>query len=246
MPVRRSQPRMVYPRPPIKEAACEVVFRENQPWDITLPAIIYSKLRESYPSRPSMGTSSFFRSRQDSVPQVVLSTVDARKQVKFGANSLVVSVLAPYNGWEEFSPRIKQALSTFIKVTEPAGIASIRLRYQNEIRIPGKSYTFSEYFTILTSVPKEVPPTFVGFHHNIMTRYKDADETTLQLIFSSVPTDETEALVAGLDIAVSTTKVSETLQVAKIMRLVNELKIRASDVFEALITEKTRALFRDD
>ena len=79
-----------------------------------------------------------------------------------------------------------------------------------------------------------------------MTRYKDADETTLQLIFSSVPTDETEALVAGLDIAVSTTKVSETLQVAKIMRLVNELKIRASDVFEALITEKTRALFRDD
>ena len=110
---------MVYPRPPIKEAACEVVFRENQPWDITLPAIIYSKLRESYPSRPSMGTSSFFRSRQDSVPQVVLSTVDARKQVKFGANSLVVSVLAPYNGWEEFSPRIKQALSTFIKVTRP-------------------------------------------------------------------------------------------------------------------------------
>ncbi len=207
---------------------------------------MYEKLRDSYPNDPSVAEPDAAHAGgagRDSNAQVVLSTVDNLKQVRFGESTVSVVILAPYNGWDEFKPRIRQAIAAFMKVTEPTSVSRIRMRYRNLIRIPGESFYFNEYFNISLNYPDEIPKLFSWHYNGLRADYKDNENTSLQLIFSSADSDGEGRIGTLLDIAAIRRNVHEPMAIGAIMKIINDLKLRVSNTFESMITDKTRALF---
>ena len=40
-----------YKNPPIVEALCEFEFISSQPWDLTIPGLIYEKVKDEFPDK---------------------------------------------------------------------------------------------------------------------------------------------------------------------------------------------------
>ena len=139
--------RRIYRNPPIVEAVCEFRFvTDLDEWDLTFPGKLHSELREAYPGKPrsqEIFHTEFPGQRREGSSlasrteiRVQFTTEDGQKLVSFGPDVLSVNGLAPYEGWEEFEPRIQEAFEVYVGVVKPSAIRRIGVRYINKIGIP--------------------------------------------------------------------------------------------------------------
>ena len=138
-----------YKNPPIEEALCEFTFAhsaQGQQIDLTLPGRfqMHPSIKGEYsgpartqnvqtianaPNNPAFAI-------HDVIFRIQLPTVDGTRLISIGANTLAVTVLRPYEGWEAFKPRIRCALKAFSEVTGLSPVMRIGVRYINRIVVP--------------------------------------------------------------------------------------------------------------
>ena len=123
-----------YPSAPIREAVCEFRFRSEGPFDIAIPGLVYTVLREEYPTRVespvnagqlsvSVSSLQLGRTPQDPFEPRMGEAMRFGQDLRFwrkdsndgvivlGQDRLAISHHAPYRSWEMFQPDIIQAFT---------------------------------------------------------------------------------------------------------------------------------------
>jgi uncharacterized protein (TIGR04255 family) len=243
-----------YRNPPIEEAVCEFRFAPGPAWNLTVPGLFYEKVKDSYTGEPRQQnliateiqpghepTNSEIKVRQEMIKLLIPSS-DNQRLVGVGPDVLSVHVLRPYKGWDEFSQRIDQVFEDYTEVAKPIGINRIALRYINRIVIPStQPIELIEYFTIATHIPEGLPSRISGFLTRIESHYEDIPiKLVLTFADAIAPVEQSEFI---LDLEISQDWVDKPLPLQEVHSNLYELKQRAWQAFETLITDRTKELF---
>lgn len=143
-----------YSNPPIVEALCEFQFVPGQPWDMTIPGLLYEKIKSEFPVKQlQMGFGIGLQPKEESLQQIVEMSQrmqflrsDKTALVQVGPDFLTINHLKPYPTWEEFKPLIIGNLKIYQEVAKPKGFKRIGLRYINKIDFDQHPIELTDYF----------------------------------------------------------------------------------------------------
>jgi uncharacterized protein (TIGR04255 family) len=240
-----------YRNPPIVEALCEFRFEPGAPWDMTIPGLVYERIRDGFPKRRQAKIfEASVAAGPEGIGQQVLTAdrmqflrEDEKALVQVGPNLLAVNHLKPYPTWQEFLPLIRQGFDAYLAAANPKGIQRIGLRYINRIELPGERVELADYFEFRPFVGERLPQDYGPFIVGVQIPFEDSrDVLRLQLASAAVETPGTVAVMLDLDYylaqpgKVSKDGVFDWIEVAH---------DHVEEVFEACITDRVRQMFEE-
>jgi uncharacterized protein (TIGR04255 family) len=244
----------LYENPPIVEAVCEFHFEPSQPWDWTVPGLVYDKIKDEFPKKHQRNIVEVeMHAEQQQVAQRVKGGVaqmqflrdDERALIQVGPDLLTVNHLKPYPKWGIYQAMIIHALQVYRQVANPKGLKRIGLRYINRIQVPEPIFEIEDYLLAVPSVPQSVPQAFRVFIQRVEIPFERVNGLLILQSALGVP-EESEsaksALMLDLDF-VTLDATSVTLDAA--MEWVGQAHDEVENTFEACITPKARALFKE-
>jgi uncharacterized protein (TIGR04255 family) len=165
--------------------------------------------------------------------------------VAVGAGVLGAHVLKPYSGWERFRPQIEEALTAYQEIADPGGIRRIGIRYVNLIELPTTDSEPSEYFSAPLTEEERLGCRLDTFAIRLEYVYNDEP---IRLIVNLAKVQKLGAPSVSnvaylLDLDVFREWQTEPLSIDRAMSVVDELRRREREAFEARITPKARELF---
>lgn len=249
-----------YRRPPIEEAVCQLHFAPSQEWGLTLLAHLHLRLKDAYPEPPreqqileselsggrEEGKLGFFLKTQIAKSRIQFPAENGTRLVSVGPDELGVHVLRPYAGWDQFRPRIVDALAAYREVATPVGVSRIGLRYINRIPLPPGEVQLGRYFTKFPDYPDGIPVSrMVAFFSRIECEFPD-QPIRLSVTFADIETKPEEPPSVLLDIDAAWLRKNDALPVDRAMEQIDDLKERVSLTFEQYITDELRAAINGD
>lgn len=235
---------------PIIEVVCEFRFEPGEPWDLTVPGLVYQKLKDVFPKKvtrsrldidvPSTGR----RAQRTWFPGNFVQFQQPRGKalVQLARNLISVNHLKPYPKWEKFLPLIRLGYDAYCEVASPAGLRRVGLRYINRIELPGKTIEFEDYFDFRPFLGAGLPQDFVSFLLAVETPFEDErDILRLQFRPDSEQPESKSAVVLDLDYILVRPK---DITLDKSFDWLEEAHGHLETAFEGCITDKLRELFR--
>jgi uncharacterized protein (TIGR04255 family) len=238
-----------YSNPPIVEALCEFRFVPIQPWDMTIPGLLYEKINSEFPEKQQqMAFDMGFQPKKGGVEQKVEMTQrmqflrsDKSALVQVGPDLLTINHLKPYPTWEAFKPLIFNNLKMYREITKPKGFKRVGLRYINKIEFDKSPIELSDYFSYYPFIPKGLPQTREAFNVRIEIPYEDGRDRLLLTLASTIPEKpEVLSLLLDLDYIMA---IPEHVPLDQAPDWIEKAHTRVENAFEACITDKCRALF---
>jgi uncharacterized protein (TIGR04255 family) len=248
--------RRKYRNPPIQEALCELQFAgATSDWDPTIPGRLYERIKDVYSGKPRQqlqagiqlgGDPSTAALRWEAgVPRVQFLTPAENRILAVGQNVISLSTLPPYDGWEDFRPRIAAALAAYQDIVQPEGVKRIGVRYINRFVMKGDHLHLGELFTTPPQLPDELDASLSNFFIRLEAMYSDIPVKLIQT-FGSIPSEPgTVAFVLDLDV-IREWEEKGGLPVEEAMNQVDLLREREREAFEASITDQAREMFDAD
>lgn len=243
-----------YLNPPLIEAICELRFEPSQPWDWTIPGLIYAELRHDFPKRKEQralgievqeGPQELRHRVHRQVDRMQFLRQDEKALVQVGRDILAVNHLRPYPSWPEFRRLITRALEIYHAVAAPTGYRRISLRYINRIEIPEDGpFEIQKYLKALPQVPDSLPQSFAGWALRTDIPFEQINGV-LTLQSGSVldsPLPGKSVFLLDLDFAVLD---PELVAIHEAIPWVDQAHDAVETAFEACITEATRSLFQE-
>lgn len=240
-----------YRNPPIQEAVCEFRLKPDSKWDITVPGLIYEKLRKKFPNKKKrtirgIQTIQTPKGEQHQIStdeRILFLAKDKKSFVQIGSSVLSINCLNPYPGWDSFKPKIKggfDALTTVVEVQELQGVG---LRYINRIEIPGKRVELEDYFQFRPllgqDVPQEMEKFIVGCE--LLPNGK-SDICRVQLTDARPQKPDSSAFLLDLDYIL---RQSQNISVDRALGWVEQAHKRIEEIFEACICDSLRKIFEE-
>lgn len=167
---------------PLQEAVVEMIFEGSQPWDWTVPGLMYDRIKGSYPKKQQLNVLQLeIQPSEGKIQQALKGGVarlqflkdDGTASVQVGENLLAVTHARPYPGWERFRAMILENFQTYRSVAQPIGLKRIGVRYVNRIEIPGGPIQLSDYFTSPPTPPRPISDNIRSFLQQILVSYED-------------------------------------------------------------------------
>jgi len=239
-----------YAKPPIVEAVCEFRLTPETRWDLTVPGLLYERLKGSFPQKeqrmiPEVELIQGPEGLQQQIrtsERIMLFTKDKKMLVQVGPRLLAINVLKPYPHWEGFKPRIEMAWQSLQAAIEVQGLERIGLRYINHIELPAQSVELAEYFEFYLSVGQRLPQQMVSFLAGAEFSYAD-DRDHCRVQLTPIPGSGGKSLFM-LDIDYFLAR-ARAVEVVDALAWVEEAHDRVKEVFEGCITDKLRAMFEE-
>lgn len=251
-------PRQRYRNPPVEEALCEFRFRPEGTWDLTIPGKLQMELGDEYSGKPreqkavQVGVD-IQEGRppnlqyDEGIMRVQLVTRDGKRMVGIGPGTLSIHMHRPYqdlasqgnDGWDEFKLRISEALDAYWKIAEPEGVCWVSIRYINKIVIPQTKIKVEEYIRCAPLGVTGLPGNYSGYMSRIEYFYPDR----IRLVLSQgtiVSSADSSGLLLDLDVIWED---KEPVQRNTAMKTADDLHVRVSEAFEAIIMDKAREIF---
>ncbi len=242
----------VYENPPLVEVVCEFRFEPSQPWDWTIPGLIYDRVKSEYPKKRQQNIVEVeFKAEQEETAQRIKGGIarmqflrpDERALLQVGPDLLTVNHLRPYPNWKVFKEMIVRTLRVYREVAAPKGIRRIGLRYINKIEIPEPRVEIEDYLLAVPQVPEVIPQVFAKFVQRVEVPFEQANGLLILQTGSMQQEERAEtAFMLDLDFV--------TLQADKValdaaMDWVEQAHDHVERTFEACITDNTRELFKE-
>lgn len=235
----------VYGNPPVIEAVCEFRFDPGQPWDWTIPGLVYEHIRNDFPKKRQVhmlevklqpaqaGTAA---PEQNPVIKMQFLNSAETSIVQIGPDLLAINALRPYPKWQAFQGLIVTQLETYREIAKPKGLQRAGLRYINRIEIPGTQMDLAEYFQILPRIPEAIPQEF----HSLTTQIEipfNGTHSSLRLAFGSIPSEDPERMAFLLDLDFSAPTDAAVLDDP--LSWIELAHTEVERTFDACFTEKT-------
>ena len=240
-----------YKHPPITEAVIGITF-ENQIDEGELLSV-QEKFASSYPQHQAISNlklkvnvdaenKSKTTAAVDEEVGHRRATPDMTQLLVLLPATLIVSQLAPYPGWDEFFGRFARDWKHWHRHIGFRQVKRIGVRYINRIDIPvtGEVLEHEEYLNVFPKVPDTFGPMNA---YGVQTSFYMADiGFNLSLNSALVPSPllNHAAFVVDQDIYKD---VDPPQSEKDIHALLNEIRLRKNQIFEACVSDKSRELF---
>jgi uncharacterized protein (TIGR04255 family) len=159
-------------------------------------------------------------------------------------NSLVVAQSPPYPGWLVFCERIMRDWTLWQKTVGSRDLIRVGLRYINRIDIQSNEATInpSDFLSISLNSPEDLGPTIsYAVNGSFQLPAIKAGLTIMSGVISPPPVPNHLSILLDLDVG----KETDLPQSEEgIMTLLTSMRDEKNRVFESLITEQSRMLFR--
>jgi len=242
--------RRKYHNPPIIQAVCEFQFIPSGEWDWTIPGLVYQQIEKEFPQKRQEKALEITieAQQQGAVAQNVGSSLskmqflrpDNSAMVQVGPNLLAVNAMRPYPGWETLRDLIERQFRIYSNIANPKGYRRIGLRYINQVVLPTLRIEMTDYFNYYPHLPETVEQLHGPFAMRVLHLYENGRDTlNLQMAHSSAPSTENLAIALDLDYSVSQ---AGEIELSKGIEWVDQAHERIEQMFEACITDRTRAL----
>lgn len=243
---------MNYSRPPITEAV--VQFRVNNQIDLNVLKKIADKLkRKGYPNQKPISKNdiNFVQNASDldvtvrHSPGYHMSSDDEADIVILEPDSLLISRLAPYPGWDSFYERVKSVWKLWKSADKTQNISRVGIRYINRIDIPINESEVINIEDYLNFYPKDCTFIDVPMSNYLIQITKKTSNPLWSTIITSTQHQPvlTATLSLLLDIDVSRTE-EIPLNDAGLLSMLAEARDIKNEIFSQCITQKTEELFR--
>jgi uncharacterized protein (TIGR04255 family) len=246
-----------YANPPIDEAVCQFTLAEPVNWSASTPGHLFESLKDRYPGLPSQQQllqANLTPGGGIISPELALTHnervvfIDEKNEGRLSVGPRIVSLhrAQPYIGFEEeLLPRVKRDVPAVLELLEhtPA-FSAVSVRYINKIVIRENHFDLVEYFTYWgasSALPEPFDGEISGFFYRIGGNRSLRPET-LTLTFGSVDAPkDSAAFILDIDL---THNFEESLDTKGAITRLIELKALENQIFESLLTDKCRELFR--
>ncbi len=241
-----------YRNPPIVEALCEFRFNPSDEWDLTVPGLVYEKIRDNFPKRRQAKAYELntvigpegVEQRTVTTDRMQFLHEDEKALIQVDRHLLAVNRLKPYSGWDEFLPLIRQGSSAYIEEAKPKGIQRIGLRYINRIEIPGQDVRLEDYLEFRPFVGSGLSQGHKSFIVGIQIPYESSKDT-LRLQLANVATGTHAASIAMiLDLDYSLAQ-PDSVSLDNVFEWMEVAHNHVEEAFEACISERLRQLFEE-
>ncbi|MGB9720335.1 MAG: TIGR04255 family protein [bacterium] len=240
-----------YNNPPIIEAVCEFRLPPETKWDLTIPGLLYEKLRNTFPCKEqrlfqevelkknSQGVEQLVHTRE----RAIFLTEDRRSFIQVGLRLLAVNCLKSYPRWNIFKRHIERAFKALLETVEIRRIYRIGLRYINRIEItnPGPSFELADYFDFRPFLGEKLPKDISGFAIRCVLPFPKIEaECNLQLTTAVQEKPGNRAFILDLDYYPSQL---QTIASNDALAWIEEAHEKIVEIFEGCITDKLRQQF---
>lgn len=205
-----------YSNPPLEEAVCEFRFRSTDPWDLTVPGMIYSPLAEQYPRRlpARVGGVTAIRIGPEGIhqqiapqdtpgiisPELRIWHQEDTGEIVIAPYRIAVHHRKPYPSWARFLPIIQQALGAYRSAASPESIQRIGLRYVNKIRFDiTENLRLENYFDFHPFLGDNLPSTISAIGMRAEFPFNN-ERDRLRLQLSSAQDEDAGQFVITLDL----------------------------------------------
>ena len=242
-----------YLKPPLVEALCEFRFIPGEEWDLTIPGLIYERIKETFPEKKqTLGIGIKMHPTEKGIehtiepipPGIQFVKKDRTAVIQVAPNTLVINQLRPYPSWENFKKTIMDNFSIYKEIANPKGIKGISLRYINIFEFQESKIELKEFFHFYPSIPQELPQVHGQFFVRVEFPYESNTEVLLLSLGSTVPVEKKGTFDLMLEIAYGTVK-SELVSFDDVPDWLDKAHERIETAFEASITDKLREKFEE-
>jgi len=241
-----------YRNPPLVEALCEFKFIPNQPWDLTLPGLIYEKVRGKFPDkRQQIGIGVQFVSTEKGLehkveptpPRVQFHKKDKTALIQVAPDLLAINQLKPYPTWNKFKPMILEGFKVYKEIADPKGFRRIGLRYINILEFKDEKIELKDYFQYYPFIPDNMPRLHGPFLTRVEFPYEKRNEKLI-LTLSSLISKKPDIIPILLDLDYAMAE-PEYISLGQISEWLDKAHERVENAFEACITNKARDIFEE-
>ena len=239
-----------YKNPAIKEAIFEAKFNYDG-FDSAAPGQIFEQIKAGYPYKQDIKHELIFLEKDvsaqpSSIPTIQAPLMRARNEdnselVQFGPG-IVAANRMKYTTWEDFMPSIKKVTHAYLDIAKPQNTNRVGIRYINSFLVPESNTHIAEYFKINIDIPDSLS-TFSGFNLLLANILKDEDylfNVRTRFLTDSLAANETgNKFILDIDCYVSP---NIPPNIDKIVSLATKAHTIVENIFEEIITDKTRAL----
>lgn len=234
------------------EALCEFQFIPSQPWDMTIPGLLYERMNKDFPlKQQQMGLGLGFQPKEGRIEQKVEMSQriqflrsDKSALVQIGPDLLTVNHLKPYPEWPVFKPMIVNNLNIYQDIARPKGFKRIGLRYINIVGFDEEVIEITDYFKYYAFIPQELPQSHETFNVRVEIPYENQQDRLL-LTLASVPSEKPNVLSLLLDLDY-VMAIPEAIELEKATDWIENAHKTVENAFEACITDKCRSLFEKE
>jgi uncharacterized protein (TIGR04255 family) len=241
-----------YAKPPIVEAVCEFRLTPETQWDLTIPGLLYEKLKELFPQKEQrvihqemeliQGPDGWLQQQIRTSERIIFFTEDRRMLVQVGPRLLAINVLKPYPYWEGFKSRIEMAWESLRVDVKVQGLERIGLRYVNHVELPGQSVELAEYFEFYPFVGPRLPQQMVTFLVGAEFSYADGRDRCRVQLAPIQGSGGKSLFMLDIDYFLAQPR---GVKPEEALAWVEEAHSRVEEVFEGSITDKLREMFEE-
>lgn len=245
--------RRKYKKPPIVEALCEFQFIPNQPWDWTIPGLIYEKVKDEFPDKQQkIGIGVQFKPTEKGVEQIIESTPpiiqffkkDKTALIQIAPDLLAINQLKPYPTWNKFKPLILKGFQIYKEISNPKAFRRIGLRYINIIEFDKQSIKLEDYFRYYPFIPNNLPPIQDSFVVRTEFPFEEGKERLILTLATVIPSkQDIISIVLDIDYVMAT---PEYVSLNDVSEWLEKAHKEVENAFEASITDKARTLFEEE
>ena len=240
-----------YVNPPIIEAVCEFRITSDSKWDLTIPGLVYEKVKKQFPKKEQRllqrieATHSPKGNKQHvhTEERILFLTNNRKMFIQMGSRLLAVNCLKPYPTWNGFKPEIENAFDALCGIVDIKGLQRIGLRYINRIEIPRTSVKLDNYFEFRPFNGRNLPQVLESFIvGSVFLSSDEQDACKVQLTNATCEKPGNSAFLLDLDYFLSQ---SQPLPVNKASEWIDTAHDQVKRIFEGCITDKLRKIFEE-
>ncbi|MEM9680532.1 MAG: TIGR04255 family protein [Bacteroidota bacterium] len=242
---------MPYPKSPIREAIfdirfMDVSFNSVDDFDLIHEHIknIFTERKEKFRASGSIDVGApkaQLGNFQNEKVGFVYQNKSQTMHLQVYKHGLTLNVLKPYKSWEEHFPIFMQCLELFYELFTPKSVVRLGLRYINRVKIPMPLDSFQKYILNVPPIPDPLPKVFNNFFMQISTPCDEKGDMNATIIQTIEPVTDGK-LPFIIDIDLFQTQVEN--KPSEISVVLENMRKMKNEVFESLITEETRNLFK--
>jgi uncharacterized protein (TIGR04255 family) len=166
-------------------------------------------------------------------------STDGRQVVQARSDGFAFSRLRPYKSWSGLRLEAQRLWDQYARVTKPARIVRVGVRYVNRIDLP-QPFNTDDYFRTTLHLPDELPQLISSMFLRFSLMYPEGTADVTLAIASDTPPD---AVAVIFDIDVSR-ELSLAPASTEVWALLDRFRLVKNDIFFNSLTPRTLELFR--
>jgi uncharacterized protein (TIGR04255 family) len=252
------QKRSDYSSPPVIEIYIEVKFapsEDKEDWDLDVIQPLLEEVSDRFGQQKRItkrtihfeeanGTEPQIELEDEVLDRVQLFSDDATRCVQFGEDLLVCNLrkegsFVPH--YSQIVDSFQWALGTYISHMRPSGVQWYALNYVDLFHIPESRFELEKYFRLALDVPESMPD-LTTFNYDCEFRISEGQRLSVR--WKDVSAEGGHRFRVNWKLA--SPDESHHIHVPEILDSICDMHETLCDFFEETITEKTRALFREE